>query len=63
MIRVYLKVPLEFMYTIIIIIHSLGLFTSALADGFSLEFSLMLSFGWSPTVCQLPTPPVPLVIF
>ena len=69
--------PLEFFTSvladgfIIIIIHSLELFTSASADGFSLEssglfsvfwpFSIMLSFGWSPLVHQLPCPPVPLV--
>ena len=26
------------------------------------SFSIMLSFGWSPPVCQIPSPPVPLVI-
>ena len=25
-------------------------------------FSIVLSFGWSPLVCQLPSPPVPFVI-
>ena len=27
-----------------------------------LPFSIMLSFGWSPPVCQLLSPPVPFII-